>query len=73
LFLRHRYNQILAWQRAKVCDERMRFQQFIEVNVHRVRKRGRASRNVEHLPGANVAKTARIVHEREAGASFESD
>jgi hypothetical protein len=51
----------------------VRFQQLIEVNLHRHGKRRGVGRNIEHLPGANVANAARIFHERKTRAPFQSD
>lgn len=50
----------------------MRSHHLVEVNLYRQGKRGRAGRNVEHLPGANIAKVARVFHEGKTGASFKS-
>lgn len=72
MFLRDRLNQVLTRQWAKVRDERVRLHHLIEVNVHRHRKRGCAGGNVEHLPGANIAKAAGIFHQGKTGLSFKS-
>jgi hypothetical protein len=50
----------------------VRFHQLVEINLHRQGKRGRAGRNVEHLPGANIAKIAWTFHKGKTGPSFKS-
>jgi len=50
----------------------VRFHYLIEINLYRHGKRGRSGRDVEHLPGANIAKVVRALHEGKTGASFKS-
>jgi hypothetical protein len=51
----------------------VRFHQLIEVDLYRHRKHRGAGRNIEHLPGANIANAARIFHERKTRAPFQSN
>jgi hypothetical protein len=50
----------------------VRFHHLVEINLHRQGKRSRAGRNVEHLPGAHMAKVARAFRKGKTGASFKS-
>ena len=67
------YDEISARQGRKVCNERVRVHDLIQIDVCGQWKRRGASRHIQHLPSSNILRLAGMLDQRSTCAPFQDD